>query len=74
MEWSLVLLPAGPFVFKILDLDILFLSCGDVRTSEGHFSELSDVESLSELLSSEVVSDSDIYFMHSSLLVLSSVT
>ena len=70
VEWLLVLLSAGPVLFKILDLDISFLSCG-VRTSEGQFSELPDVETLSELLSSEVDSDSDIYFMCSWLLVLS---
>ena len=70
VEWLLVLLSAGPVLFKILDLDISFLSCGVVRTSEGQFSELPDVETLSELLSSEVDSDSDIYFVRSWLLVL----
>jgi len=71
VEWLLVLLPAESVLFEVVDVDISLLSCGDVRTSEGHISELSDVETLSQLLSSEVVSDSDMYFMHSWLLVLS---
>jgi len=71
VDWSLVVLPAVPVLFKTLALDISFLSCGDVRTTKGQLSELSDVETLSDLLSSEVDSGSDIYFMHSCLLVLS---
>ena len=74
VERLLVLLAAELVLFKVLDLEISFPSCGDVRTSEGHFSELSDVETSSESLSSEVDSDPDIYFMHSGLPVLSEGT
>jgi len=74
VEWLLVLLLAVSVRFKTLPLDVSFLSCGDVRTSKGQFSELSDVEAVSELFSSEVDSGSDIYCMHSWLLVLSEGT
>jgi len=74
VEWLLVLPPAVPVLFETLTPDVSFLSCGDVRTSKGQFSELSDVETSSESLSSEVDSGSDIYFMCSWLLVLSEGT